>query len=51
MKKKLKNSKKKKKEKIDMLKEKINNDTKMENIQLYIINDIIKIYIFYLIFF
>ena len=41
---------KKKKGKIDMLKEK-NSNTKMENIQLYIINNIIRICIFYLIFF
>ena len=37
---------KKKKEKIDMLKEK-NSNTKMENIQLYIINNIIKICLFF----
>ena len=37
---------KKKKGKIDMLKEK-NSNTKMENIQLYIINNIIKICLFF----
>ena len=42
MKKRLKSSKKKKKEKIDMHKEK-SSDTEIENIQFYIINNIIKI--------